>query len=146
MGKISKSSRLPLWAVLYHKTTIMVPYPVNPRKGVCVACKRTIKAGQIKTTQLHHHKYAYTTAKVKKNPILALENTSEYCYACHQIADALRAITFLKDQNLWRVSKVAMSLPDWMQEKFGIVCRQYLAQRSRKPRVLPDFFLKNRKL
>lgn len=37
---------------------------------------------------MHHWKYAYATQTVKKKPELALNNTKEYCYHCHQAADA----------------------------------------------------------
>ena len=138
--KIVKKSQMPKWTIQYQTVTVYVHLPENPRKGRCDACKRTIKAGQIKTTQLHHWYYKYKPNTVKKNPILALENVSELCFRCHQIADALRTLTFLKDENLWQVTKVAMCMPAWMQQKFAIVARQYLASKKTKPQGnLTDF-------
>lgn len=71
---------------------VVVTLPFDPRKGVCQACKKSKKAGEIKSTHLHHWRYAYQPKTVKKNPLLAIENTGEYCFYCHQLADGLRAL------------------------------------------------------
>jgi len=71
---------------------VVVFLPFDPRKGICQACKKSKKAGEIKSTHLHHWRYAYQPRTVKKNPLLAIENTGEYCFYCHQLADGLRAL------------------------------------------------------
>jgi hypothetical protein len=78
--------------VMYHNRSVVVS---KPRRNQCDACKRKISDG-IKRTNRHHWKYAYKYRTVKANPDLALENTSEYCYHCHQIADALRLLSEVK--------------------------------------------------
>lgn len=72
---------------------VIVILPFDPRKGKCDACGRKI-GEEIKITALHHWFYAYKPETVKKNPALALENTSELCYGCHPIADAIRALLY----------------------------------------------------
>ena len=78
--------------VMYHNRSIVVS---KPRRNQCDACKRKIGEA-IKRTNRHHWKYAYKYKTVKANPDLALENTGEYCYHCHQIADALRLLSEVK--------------------------------------------------
>ena len=73
--------------IRYRKARIRLPF--NPRKGVCEGCGRSVESGEIKKTDMHHWKYAYATKTVKNKPELALEYTKEYCYHCHQVADAL---------------------------------------------------------
>lgn len=72
--------------------TITVTLPVDPRKHRCDACGKSVELGEIKTTQLHHWKYAWKPVTIKKEPSLALQNTSELCFYCHQIADGVRAL------------------------------------------------------
>jgi len=86
---------------------VYVTLPFDPRKGVCEACGRSVHEGEIKSTALHHWWYAYKPATVAKNPLLALENTSELCYGCHQIADAIRLLLYSRPE---RVAKVARLL------------------------------------
>jgi len=40
----------------------------------------------------HHWIYAHKTSEVRKNPNLAIQNTSVLCFPCHRIGDALRAV------------------------------------------------------
>jgi len=53
---------------------------------------------------------------VKANPDLALENTSEYCYHCHQIADAIKTLTDVKDVS--KVIQVLKTAPNNTQTSF----------------------------
>ena len=54
--------------------------------GVCSICGR-----KSKKTDIHHSRYAYPTAFVKKNPMLVLDYGFEVCFnPCHKLADALR--------------------------------------------------------
>lgn len=78
--------------IQYEKTriTVFVPFPVRKKK--CVVCGRSVAKQEIKTTQRHHTKYAYELETVKKNPVLALENSLEVCFSDHMIADALRGL------------------------------------------------------
>ncbi len=46
----------------------------NPRKGICLKCKKSIANNEIKKTDMHHKKYD------KANP---LRYTVELCVSCH---------------------------------------------------------------
>lgn len=72
--------------------TITVYFDKNPRTGKCKCCDKKAK------TQLHHWKYKYTIKEVKKNPKLALENTTELCYFCHRVANALKFVLEQKER------------------------------------------------
>jgi hypothetical protein len=98
-----------------HGGGIVVELPFNPRKGKCDACGKTIASGEIKITALHHWWYSYQPKTVKENPILALENTSELCFGCHQCADAIRALIYASPQ---RVAMIAELLRGEPREKF----------------------------
>ena len=115
--------KLKKYNVTYHRTQIRVPYPRNPRKGVCVSCGRQ-RGKEIKMTALHHFFYAYSTKAVKKNPLLALKNTLEVCFPCHQIADGLRAI--LDKTSIDRMMMVAVHLPAVQLDKLAIFCKEFL--------------------
>ena len=84
----------------------VVTLPSDPRKGVCSACYKSKHEGEIKNTALHHWWYAYAPKTVKKDPKLALENTSELCYYCHQLADSLRALLYAKPERVGKVVKL----------------------------------------
>ena len=109
--------------VTYHRTQIRVPYPCNPRKGKCVNCGRE-RGKEIKMTALHHTMYEFSTKAVKKNPLLALKNTLESCFPCHQIADGFRAL--LDKPSIDRMMMVAVNLPDTQSNKLAIFCKDYL--------------------
>jgi len=94
---------------------VVVVLPFDPRKGKCAGCGKTKANGEIKSTALHHWWYAYQPKTVKQNPILALENTSEFCYYCHQLADAIRALLYARPI---RVAWVAKCLKGKQREKF----------------------------
>jgi hypothetical protein len=113
----NKLDEYPKWPVGYGTIRVMVPYPANPREGKCDACARTVKSGQIKTTQLHHWIYKYKHNTIKKNPLLALENLSELCYSCHQIADALRQLMDIRDERLKQIVLVALLMPNKRDKK-----------------------------
>jgi len=112
-----------------HGNGCVVMLPFDPRKGVCSACgKSTHVIGEdgkpeIKTTQIHHWKYAFHPDTVRKNPILILENTSELCFTCHQIADDLRSITKYSAERTVNVIKL---IPKDLRERFAIVCSMFL--------------------
>ena len=94
---------------------VVVTLPFDPRRGICEACGKSKERGEIKMTALHHWWYAYQPKTVKKNPLLALENTSELCYYCHQLADAIRALLYAHTD---RVVQVAKLLRGEQREKF----------------------------
>lgn len=94
---------------------VTVTLPFDPRKGVCQACGQSKDRGEIKYTCLHHWWYEFKPATVKKNPILVLRNTSELCYYCHQLADAIRALLYAHPK---RVAQVAELLEGRQKEKF----------------------------
>lgn len=108
-----------------HKIRVKIPYPI--RKGICMACGKSVHRGELKTTQMHHWKYAYKNETVKKNPLLALENTVELCFACHQIADGLRAMLRLSPQ---RIVNVAMLMPRDMKRKMDAFVERWLELRK----------------
>lgn len=111
-----------------HGDGCVVYLPFDPRKGVCSGCGKSIHVmesdgkPQIKMTSLHHWKYAYKAETVRKNPILILDNTGEFCFACHQIADGLRNILKLSPE---RAVKVIMTMPKEMREKFEVIILLY---------------------
>lgn len=94
---------------------VTVTLPFDPRKGICQACGKSKHRGEIKYTCLHHWWYEFKPATVKANPILVLKNTSELCYYCHQLADAIRALLYAHPK---RVAQVAELLEGKQKEKF----------------------------
>ena len=123
------NTKLKKYAVIYHKTTIMVPYPRNPRIGICQACGRSKDKKEIKTTQLHHWFYKYDVKTVKKNPLLALENAVELCYRCHKIADAFRSLIIeIRPENYEWIAMVGKIMPEWMQKRFNQICQLWLKE------------------
>jgi len=107
----------------------MVPYPCNIRKGICKVCGRSKHKAEIKTTQLHHWWYKYSVETVKKNPLLALENSIEVCFGCHKIADWLRdATTGTRPENVHRIINTAKEMPEWMRMRFTKICKLWLEE------------------
>jgi hypothetical protein len=106
----------------------IITLPFDPRKGVCESCGKSKHkfnpdgTPEIKLTSLHHWKYAYTPETVKNNPILILDNTSEFCFACHQVADGLRGIMKLSPE---RALKTMKKMPEEMQEKFLVISKLF---------------------
>lgn len=141
----NKASEWPKFPVGYgKKTRIMVPYPRNPREGICDACARTVSSKKIRETHLHHWYYKYKSKTLKKNPFLVLENLSELCYSCHQLADALARL-FDKEYDLGLLVKLALLMPrdsdNDMQRRLERFCKAYLAEKKKKPKVyLNEFF------
>ena len=89
----------------YRKARIWLPF--NPRKGKCEACGKThTDKGKPIRSQLHHWEYAFSTAEVRKNPLLVLEHTSELCYHCHQLADCIRRLYEAMEKNPKVVKKL----------------------------------------
>ena len=125
-----KKEKMKKYAVTYQKTKILIPYPRNPRRGICQVCERSKEKKEIKTTQLHHWVYRYETKTVKKNPLLALENTIEVCYGCHKICDWLKdATTGTRPENFYRIIECANHMPDWMQDRFTKICELWLDEK-----------------
>jgi len=125
-------NELPKWPVGYgKKKRIMVPYPENPREGICDSCRRSVHRNDIKTTQLHHWKYAYKDRSLRKNPLLVLENLSEFCYSCHMIGDALRILLRPSKERLTSVIAVGLLMPPDMKEKMDYIARSWIAARKR---------------
>lgn len=94
---------------------ITVTLLYDPRKGVCEACRKSKWRNEIKNTALHHWWYAYSPKTVREHPLLALENTSELCYYCHQLADAIRMLFYAHPK---RVAQVAELLKGEQKAKF----------------------------
>lgn len=112
-----------------HGDGCAVYLPFDPRTGVCAGCGKSIAKKEIKLTSLHHWKYAYKAATVKQTPILILDNTSELCFACHQVADGLRSIMKMTDPE--RAVLVMRLLPKDLKDKFAIICTMYLKEYER---------------
>ena len=134
----TKLDEYPKWPVTYQNTKIMVPYPANPREGKCDSCGRSVARGDIKTTQLHHWLYAYKAPTVKKNPLFALDNASELCYSCHQLADALRTLFTIRDERLGHLVMVGLLMPNMrkktrksMKDKMDWFARAWLSARKK---------------
>jgi len=98
-----------------HGHGIVVTLPFDPRKHICDSCGKSVADGEIRVTALHHWWYAYQPNTVRENPILAIENTSELCFGCHPIGDAIRALLYA---NPSRVAMVAELLRGEPREKF----------------------------
>jgi len=118
-----------------HGGGIVVWLPEDPRKHVCEACGRSVLKCEIKTTALHHWKYAYRAETVRKNPMFALENTSEYCFPCHKIADGIRA---LLDVNPERAVAVLETLPVEKRDKFLLIVKKLLELHAEKMKEIAD--------
>ena len=132
----NKVDDLPKFPVGFGSATIMLPYPVNPREGVCDACGRSKKKGEIKQTYLHHWKYAYRHSTVKKDPFKVLENLSELCYTCHKHADGIRAmLEKTTKKNLWRIVRLMMLMTPELKEKEDWVSKAYLEARKNDTKV-----------
>lgn len=106
--------------IKYQNVTVTVITDRPIRRGICEACKRRV-GKELKVTQLHHWKYAFKPETVKDNPELALLNTTEYCFGCHPIADALRTLTQVKDK--YRVLDILDTLPPFIIERFNNLIR-----------------------
>jgi hypothetical protein len=130
-----KKEKIKMYPVSYqtaHGKGVIVYLPSNPRKGKCQCCGKII-GEEIKTTQLHHNWYAYQPETVKKNPILALDNTIEVCYGCHQIADAIRALLYASPS---RVSRVANQLKGEPRERFKRVLREVIIAMDKSEKLI----------
>lgn len=94
---------------------VVVTLPFDPHKRICEACGKSVARGEIKFTAFHHWWYAYAPKTVKDNPILVLDNTSELCFYCHEVGDAIRALLYTKPE---RVAMVAECLKGEQKERF----------------------------
>jgi hypothetical protein len=106
-----------------HGGGVVVTLPEDPRKHICDACKKSVAADEIRMTALHHWYYAYQGKTVQENPILALENTSELCFGCHPLGDAIRALLYASPI---RVAQVAELLRGEPRERFIKVLEEVL--------------------
>lgn len=137
-----KIDEYPKFPVGFGSATIMLPYPVPPREGVCDVCTRSIAKGQINRTNLHHWKYEFKHNAVKKDPFKVLKNLNELCFTCHKFGDALRTLfERTLQKNLWMIVKAAILMPDDMKKKMDWVCRSYLeARKSDKKTMIEEYF------
>lgn len=132
---MSKTKDEDIQKVYYQRTHISIKgYPVQIRRGICSSCNRSKHKGEIKTTQLHHTKYAFETETVLKNPILALENTLELCFGCHPVADGLRDILLSNPRGglrkIEKIIRVIKFLPEEQQLHFTHLAREWLKERK----------------
>ena len=110
----------------------IVYLPADPRKHKCACCGKVV-GEEIKTTALHHWWYAYQPETVRNNPILALDNTIEVCYGCHQMADAIRALLYASPS---RVSRVANCLKGEPRERFKRVLREVIIAMDKSEKLI----------
>jgi len=131
-GKIKGLSKFPVG--YGKKLVVQVPYPESPREGKCDCCGRSRADKEIKRTALHHWKYAYHHNTIKKKPLLVLKNVNEFCFSCHNIADALRSL-FEKNRGTkdWYLVKTALLMPEDMKERLDKFCNSYMI--ARKPEL-----------
>ncbi len=106
MAYINTVNRKKPYRIKYE--TITVTLAEDPRKGICCACGQDIRDGKIKNTQMHHYFYEFKPATVKESPELALRNTGEFDFYCHEIANGLMNIL---TANPDRVVQVMKTLP-----------------------------------
>lgn len=122
--------------ITYQRMRVRIPYPRPIRIGTCLACKRSILKGEIKVTQMHHTKLAYKKKQVKENPILALHNTLELCFGCHQPADGFRAILVIGSSAKLRstnsILRVAKLLPLEQLDSLELFCWKFLEWKKQK--------------
>ncbi len=71
--------------VKYRRSVFTVSNKHKPER--CAAC-----GAMNCKLDMHHYAYVYTTAEVRKDHELAVENTIPLCFHCHMLADALRII------------------------------------------------------
>ena len=138
-NKLSEYMKYP---VGYGSVSVMVPYPMNPREGVCDACQRSKSKGEINKTALHHWKYAYQHKTIKKDPLLALDNLSELCFICHTDADGFRQLLEKERKGReWMLLRTALLMPSDMKERLDKFCKAYLnARKNDKKTKLEEYF------
>lgn len=129
--KKDKLSQLcPEQYIYYERTRITVNVPFPIRKKVCVACGRSVADQEIKTTQMHHTKYAYELGTVRQNPLLALDNSLEFCFSDHGIADGFRGILLSNPRGGLRkienILNVLTLLPEEQRQHFTYLARTWL--------------------
>jgi len=84
------------WYVSYKRVRAKIKW--NPRRHVCECC------GAKGWTSLHHWKYAYSSAEVRKDNTLAVHYTTELCFPCHELANAMRKL-YEEDPELRIITK-----------------------------------------
>lgn len=97
----------------------------DPRTGDCAACGHSKARGEISFTALHHWWYEFQPKTVKENPILATKNTSELCFYCHQLGDAIRCLLYAHPT---RVAQVAELLRGEPRAKFIRVLKEVVTR------------------
>lgn len=78
--------------VKYRQTYVQLPF--NPRTGICRISKKKAR------TLLHHWRHEHTTAAVKKNPLLALDNSAEFSHGNHIKANAIRIFIGISSEDM----------------------------------------------
>ena len=108
--------------IRYQGTKIAIETESPIRKGVCQSCSKSVENYEIAITQMHHWRYAYSKKKVKLNPILALDNTNEFCFGCHGIGDLLMKLIRIND--ISRVKNVIKVMPEKEKTKLMNVLKE----------------------
>ena len=83
--------------IKYRRATIEIKNFIKPNK--CECCGKEL-GKECKKLDFHHWKYAYNTEEVRRNHLLALNNTTILCFRCHQIANALKKVIETEEKTL----------------------------------------------
>ena len=102
-----------------------------PKRGICDACGERV-GKEIKVTQTHHFKYAYSKKQIEKNPQLAMDNTAELGFNCHKLGNALMNLLSVKLENVGSIVKVAKLMPNDMKLKMDKLCEKWLHYRQKE--------------
>lgn len=119
------------YAVDYQGKKIYVELDEPPKKGVCSACGKKV-GREIKITQLHHFRYAYSKKQIEKNPKLALENTAELDFHHHKLGNALMNLLSVTLDNVGEIVKVARLMPPDMKLKMDKLCEKWQHYREKE--------------
>lgn len=87
---------------------------------------------EIKVTQTHHFKYAYSKKQIERNPQLAMDNTAELGFNCHKLGNALMNLLSVKLENVGSIVKVAKLMPNDMKLKMDKLCKLWLHYREKE--------------
>ncbi len=122
------------YSIDYEGSKVTVELNEPPKKGVCEGCRKKV-GSEIKLTQLHHHKYVYSKKRVIKEPMLSLENTSEFCFSCHRYANALMNLLSIRLENIGTLVGICKLMPNDMKLKMDKLAELWL--KHRKKEALP---------
>ena len=119
------------YSVDYQGKKIYVELDEPPKKGVCEACGKRV-GEEIKITQTHHFKYAFSKKQIAKDPSLALKNTAELDFFHHKLGNALMNLLSVTLDNVGEIVKVARLMPPDMKLKMDKLCEKWQHYREKE--------------